>query len=413
MAFYFFFAIIIILIADFGLERLLALLNIKNSKTALPAVVADIYDSETYNKQQKYFRANSRFGMISSTFSFAITLSMFIFGGFGWLDATLTSYITNPVLHTLIFFGIIFLVNDVLHIPFELYDTFVIEQNFGFNKVTPKIFILDKIKSYLLTIVIGGGLLFAIVSFYNYTPEYFWIISWTLVTAFSLFMSLFYSELIVPLFNKQTPLPEGELRTEIEKFAAKSNFKLTDIYVIDGSKRSTKANAYFTGYGPKKRIVLYDTLMDKMTTNEIVAVLAHETGHYKHKHVLKSMFISLPTSLLLFYLLGVFLSSDALAQALGGKEACFHLNALAFGILYTPFSQALDLFGNYVSRKNEYQADKYAADYQLGTELISGLKKLSSSSLSNLLPHPVYVFFHYSHPTLYQRIMSINKNTSL
>jgi STE24 endopeptidase len=220
-------------------------------------------------------------------------------------------------------------------------------------------------------------------------------------------MSLFYSQLIVPLFNKQTPLPEGELRDAIERFAKKAGFKLNNIFVINSSKRSTKANAYFTGFGPKKRIVLFDTLIDKLSIDEIVAVLAHEMGHNKHKHTLKGLLVSLPASLLMFYLLGIMLKSDALSQAMGVSEANFEVNVLAFGILYSPVSLVLDLLGNYLSRCHEYQADRYAAKNALADELISGLKKLSASSLSNLMPHPVYVFFHYSHPTLYQRITGL------
>jgi len=410
MAYILFFVIIIILFADFGLERFLTYLNIKHSKTKLPDILSDIYDSEKYNRQQDYFRTNARFGIISSSFSFLITLLMYVTGGFGWLSNLLADYISSPTLLSLTFFGIIFLINDLLLSPLEWYDTFVIEERFGFNKVTPKLFILDKLKGYLLTSIIGGGLLFAIISIYNYTNTYFWLIAWVVVTFFSLFMSMFYSELIVPLFNKQTPLADGELRDKIEEFATKAGFKLKNIYVIDGSKRSTKANAYFTGFGPKKRIVLYDTLMDKLSTNEIVAVLAHEIGHNKHKHTLKNMMVSLPSSLLLFYLLGVFLGSNALSQALGGSVAQFHLNVLAFGILYSPISLVLDLGTNILSRKFEYQADTYTANNGLGNELISGLKKLSSTSLSNLMPHPTYVFFHYSHPTLYQRIVNIQNS---
>ena len=403
-----YFVIIFILVADFGLERFLAYLNIKHSKTQLPHILTDIYDSEKYARQQDYFRTNSRFGMITGSFSFLITLLMFTFGGFGWLDLMLQSYISNEIIRSIAFFGIIYFVNDLISIPFQLYDTFIIEQKFGFNKITPKLFIFDKLKEYAITLIIGGGLLFLIISIYLFSPHYFWLMAWSLITAFGLFMTMFYSELIVPLFNKQTPLPEGELRTEIEKFAVKVNFKLKNIFVIDGSKRSTKANAYFTGFGPKKRIVLYDTLMDKMTTDEIVSVLAHEIGHYKNKHTIKNLIISLPTSLLLFYLLGVFLDSDALAKALGGTSANFHLNVIAFGILYSPISLVLDIFSNQLSRKFEYQADNFASIHGFGNQLISGLKKLSSTSLSNLMPHPLYVFFHYSHPTLYQRIKNIN-----
>ena len=399
--------IVFILVADFGLERFLSYLNIRNSKKNLPPELSDIYDAEKYQKQQEYFRTNSKFGMISGTFSFLVTLSMYVFGGFGWLDGMLNSYIENDMLMSLAFFGVIFLASDLIGIPFEWYDTFVIEQKFGFNKVTPRIFILDKLKSWLISALLGAGLLSLIMWIYSLTPDYFWLFGWSAVTVFGLFMGLFYSELIVPLFNKQTPLEEGALRTAIEKFAAKAGFKLKNIFVIDGSKRSTKANAYFTGFGPKKRIVLYDTLMDKLTTDEIVSVLAHEIGHNKHKHTIKNMVLSFTTTLVLFYLLGIFLHSDSLAQALGGSKANFHLNVLAFGILYSPISLVLDLITNVLSRKYEYQADTFTANHGLGSELLSGLKKLSSTSLSNLMPHPAYVFFHYSHPTLYQRIKNI------
>jgi STE24 endopeptidase len=409
MSLFIYVCIVIILVAEFGLERYLTILNIKYSKLPLPALLSDIYDAEKYQSQQQYFRTNTKFGLITSTFSFLLTFSMYVFGGFGWLDSFISQLTPNSTVQSLMFFAILFFVSDLLTTPFSWYDTFVIEERFGFNKVTPKIFILDKLKGYLLTAIIGGGLLFAIISIYNYTSEWFWLLAWSVVTAFSLVMSLFYSELIVPLFNKQTPLEEGELRNKIENFATKAGFKLKNVYVIDGSKRSTKANAYFTGFGPKKRIVLYDTLMDKLTVDEIVAVLAHEIGHNKHKHTLKNMFISLPTTLILFYLLGIMLQSDELAQALGATEARFHLNILAFGIIYSPVSLLLDLGTNYLSRKFEYQADAYTAQNGLGNELISGLKKLSSTSLSNLMPHPVYVFFHYLHPTLYQRIKNIIK----
>lgn len=399
--------IIVILVSDFGLERILSYLNIRSSKNALPHELSDIYDAEKYQKQQDYFRTNSKFGMISATFSFLVTLAMYVFGGFGWLDGLLNNYIDNEILLSLAFFGIIFLASDFLGIPFEWYDTFVIEQKFGFNKITPRVFIFDKLKSWLLSALLGAGLLSLIIWIYTLTPDYFWLLGWSVLTVFSLFMSLFYSQLIVPLFNKQTPLEEGELRTAIQKFAIKAGFKLNNIFVIDGSKRSTKANAYFTGFGPKKRIVLYDTLMDKLSTDEIVSVLAHEIGHNKHKHTVKNMLLSFATTLVLFYLLGIFLPSDSLAQALKGTEANFHLNILAFGILYSPFSLVLDLFTNVLSRKYEYEADTYTAKHGLGNELISGLKKLSSTSLSNLMPHAAYVFFHYSHPTLYQRIKNI------
>ena len=404
-----FILIIIILVADFALERYLAFLNITMSGKELPALLRDIYDPEKYARQQDYFRTNSRFGMLTSSFGFIIILCMFAFGGFVFADNLVQSYIQNPIWTPILFFGVLFFANDILNIPFELYDTFVIEQKFGFNKVTPKLYILDKLKGLAMTIVLGGGILVVIIWIYTLTPTYFWLLAWAVVTAFSLFMTMFYSQLIVPLFNKQTPLEAGELRTEIEKFAIKTGFNLDNIFVIDGSKRSTKANAYFSGLGSKKRIVLYDTLMDKMTVQEIVAVLAHEVGHYKHKHTLINFMISIPYTLLLFFAFGYILQSDAFAQALGGTVASFHLNAIAFSILYTPISLVLDTLMNILSRRFEYQADAFAASYGYAPQLESGLKKLSATSLSNLMPHPLYVFFHYSHPTLYQRITMLNR----
>lgn len=402
-----FFVIIAILVLEFGFDRYLTILNIKHSRRGLPEILAGIYDEDKYNRQQDYFRTNARFGLLTGTFSFIVILMMYVLGGFGWLDRMVQMWTEHVMLQSLFFFGILFIINDLINIPFDWYHTFVIEERFEFNKVTPSIFITDKLKSWGISLLIGGLILSAIIWIYTLTPEYFWLLAFAVTTIFSLIMGMFYSELIVPIFNKQTPLPEGELRTAIEKFATSVDFKLKNIFVIDGSKRSTKANAYFAGLGPKKRIVLYDTLMEQMNTDEIVAVLAHEIGHYKHKHVLKNYAFSLPFSLLLFYLFGWMLNSDILAQALGGEKAIFHLNAIAFFTLYTPISTLLDLTGNILSRKYEYQADAYAHIHGFGEQLVSGLKKLSAKSLSNLMPHPLYVFFNYSHPTLYQRITKI------
>lgn len=407
MAQYIFVLIICILIIDFALERVLAFLNIRHSRLPLPSVLSDVFDAEKYQLQQHYFRINSRFGMITASFSFILMSGMVVFGGFGYINNLLVERINNPYILPMAFFGLIFLLNDLLTLPFNLYDTFGIEQKFGFNKVTPRLFVIDKLKGYLLTVIIGGGLLYAVLLIYYRIPEYFWVVAWLVITLFGLIMSMFYSELIVPLFNKQTPLEPGELRDKIENFANKTGFRLNNIYVIDGSKRSTKANAYFSGLGPKKRIVLYDTLMDKLTTNEIVAVLAHEIGHYKFKHSLKGMLVSIPSSLLLFFLFGLMLKNNALAQAMGSAKASFQLNALAFSLLYSPVSLVIDLAGNILSRKFEYQADAFAANQNCGPDLASGLKKLSATSLSNLMPHPAYVFFHYSHPALYQRLNKI------
>jgi len=404
-----FIIIITIYIADFLFERYVSFLNIKSSQRPIPSILKDVYDAEKYAKQQRYFQTNARFGMITSTFSFVVVMLMLLLGGFAWVDEIVRSFGFSEIFTTLIFFGILLLANDILNIPFEIYDTFVIEQRFDFNRVTPKIFILDKLKTYFLVGLIGGLLVTLIVWLYELTPQYFWLLAFSVITAFSLFMLLFYSDVIVPLFNKQTPLAEGKLRDEIEKFAQKAGFNLKNIYVIDGSKRSTKANAYFTGFWGKKRIVLYDTLIEKMTPQEIVAVLSHEIGHYKHRHTLKNLAVMLPSNLLLFFLLGIILKSEIFAQALGGQQASFHLNVLCFGILYTPISTLLDVFNNMVSRKFEFQADNFSKSYNLVNELVSALKKLSATSLSNLTPHPLAVFVRYSHPTVYQRIKRLLK----
>lgn len=406
-----FIIILVILTADFVSERILSALNVKSSKKPIPDLLSGIYDQDKYQKQQSYFRANTRFGLLTSTVSFLVIFLMIVFGGFGWLDGIVQRWTANPILVSLVFFGILFLANDIISTPFEIYDIFVIEERFGFNKTTPKTFILDKLKGYALTAVLGGGIIALVMWFYQLNPQYFWLIAWACVTSVSLFISLFYSELIVPLFNKQTPLEAGELRDAIEKFSKKAGFELKNIFVIDGSKRSTKANAYFTGFWKKKRIVLYDTLINDLDTAEIVAVLAHEAGHSKYKHTLRNILINLPYTLLVFFLLGLILRSDVLAQALGGKEASFHLNILAFGVLYSPVSMMLGLAMNVLSRKHEYQADGYVKENKMGEQLISALKKISSKSLSNLTPHPAYVFVSYSHPTLLQRVEKLTNSS--
>lgn len=399
--------IVAILVAEFGLNRFLSILNFRNSRLALPLELSGIYSPEAYARQQQYFRSNIRFGALSATFNLFLLVGMYWAGGFGWLDSFLLTITDNEILRSLLFFGILYLVSDLLNIPFDWYDTFVIEEKFGFNKVTPALFVADKIKSTLLMVLLGGGLLALIIRIYQLTSDYFWLITFGVVSLVGVVLSMFYSEWIVPLFNKQTALEDGELRDAISTFADKAGFQLANIYVIDGSRRSTKANAYFSGLGSRKRIVLYDTLIQQMTTDEIVAVLAHEVGHYKHKHVLKGFLVSLPFNLLLFYLLGLTLKSDYPALVVGGASASFHLNAIVFFTLYTPVSSAFDLVGNLISRRHEYQADAYAVSYGYGDQLISSLKKLSATSLSNLMPHPLYVFFNYSHPTLYQRIKKI------
>ena len=370
----------------------------------IPKELEGIYNPEDYSKQQLYQKTNSQFGLLSGSFSFCVILCVLFFGLFGWLDVVLREYTNQFILLPLAFFGIVSLVNEIIELPFDWYSTFKIEEKFGFNKSTPKLFILDKLKGLLLMIILGGALLTAILFIYEYFGEYFWLLAWIVVSAFSLLMTFFYSEWIVPLFNKQTPLEDGELRNAIQSFAQKAGFELKNIYVMDGSKRSTKANAYFTGFGKKKRIVLFDTLIKDLTTEEIVAVLAHEIGHYKKKHILFSLFFSILSTGITFFVLSLFLGNRQLAEALGGQIPSFHLGLIGFSLLFSPISEFTGLFFNIISRKNEYEADAYAASFGLGGALISGLKKLSVNSLSNLNPHPLVVFWYYSHPSLLQRI---------
>ena len=412
--------IILIIALNFIFEFWLDWLNNRSRTAELPEALQGIYDDKKYRQSIAYGKMNFRFGLITGTFSILITMAMLIFGGFGWLSDQVTSITDNFIWQSLLFFGILFFANDLINLPFSIYDTFVIEKKFDFNKTTVKTFIFDKIKSWFLTIILGGLILGLILYFYQITGKAFWIWAWLLVSGFSVFMAMFYSNLIVPLFNKQTPLEEGELRDAISRFAEKAQFKLDNIFVINGSKRSTKANAYFSGLGHKKRIVLYDTLIEQMSTEEIVAVLAHEVGHYKRKHVLKSIFISIIHTGILLWLFSLFAESNQLSTALLTSplgynspaigNTYFYLNMIVFGILYSPLSTLLGIVMNIFSRRNEYQADWFAAEKGLAKQLISALKKLSSNNLSNLSPHPAYVFVNYSHPTLLQRITAITDN---
>ena len=398
-----------ILIGTFLLERWLDLKNLKYSVPVLPDELKGIYDDEEYKRSQMYKRENTRFSFYSSTFSLLIMVLAILVGIFGMLDAFLSDRTASYYILVLLFFGILSLLSDILTIPFDLWDTFKIEEKYGFNKTTPKTFVLDKLKGWVLMIILGGGILLLITWLYKVTGSYFWILAWGVITLFSLLMNMFYSNLIVPLFNKQTPLEEGTLRDEIEKFASGVGYKVKNIFVIDGSRRSSKANAYFTGLGPKKRIVLYDTLIDDLESDEIVAVLAHEIGHYKKKHSLSGLLIGIVQTGIMLYLFSLFVAVPELSQALGGESASCPIGLIAFTILYAPLSMLLGIGTSIFSRRNEYQADAYAAEHYSADALISGLKKLSKKSLSNLAPHPLYVFFHYSHPTLLQRIRKLKE----
>lgn len=402
-----FYIIIGIIILNFIIDKILNSLNAKHFNDKLPPELQDVYDEDEYKKSQNYKATNHQFSNITSTFSLIVTLAFFYFDGFEYVDNIARSYSENSMVIALIFFGIIMLASDIITIPFAYYKTFVIEEKFGFNKTTLKTFILDKIKGWLMLAIIGGGILALIIWFYEATGSNFWLYAWALITVFTVFMNMFYSKLIVPLFNKQIPLEEGELRTKIADYAKTVGFKLNKIFVIDGSKRSTKANAYFSGFGSEKRVTLYDTLIKDLNDEEIVAVLAHEVGHYKRKHIIFNLFASILLTGLTLYILSLFISNPLLSNALGVDIPSFHIGLIAFGLLYSPISEITSLIMNVMSRKFEYQADNYAKDTYAGEPLITSLKKLSKNSLSNLTPHAAYVFMHYSHPTLLQRIKNL------
>ncbi|MBC3757714.1 M48 family metallopeptidase [Hyunsoonleella sp. SJ7] len=404
-----FYIIIAIIVLNFIVDKILDALNAKHFNDKLPEELQDVYDEEAYKKSQKYKATKYKFGLLTSTFSLLLTLGFLWFDGFEFIDNFARSFSDNPIIIALIFFGIILFGSDILTTPFSYYSTFVIEEKFGFNKTTKETFILDKIKGWLMMAVIGGGILALIIWFYQATGKHFWLYAWGLMAVFTIFMNMFYSKLIVPLFNKQTPLEEGTLHDKISAYAKTVGFKLDKIFVIDGSKRSTKANAYFSGFGSEKRVTLYDTLINDLDDEEIVAVLAHEVGHYKKKHIIFNLFSSILLTGLTLYILSLFISNPLLSQALGVDIPSFHIGLITFALLYSPISEITGLVMNIFSRKFEYQADDYAKNTYKGEPLITSLKKLSKNSLSNLTPHPAYVFMHYSHPTLLERIKNLKK----
>ena len=399
--------ILVILTVDYSFEQLLDYLNLRNQSEGLPEVLVGIYDKDKYKKSLDYTKTQSRFSFITSALSFGISFALLLSGFFGYLDDLLRVEFGEGITLSLVFFGVLFIASDILTIPIQLYDTFVIEERFGFNKTTPKLFVIDKLKGYLMTLILGGGIMATLLYLVQTLGVNFWWVFWIVIAAFILFMNMFYTSLIVPLFNKLTPLEDGDLKSAINEYARNVQFPLDNIFVVDGSKRSSKANAYFSGIGSKKKIVLYDTLIKNHTTEELVSVLAHEVGHFKKKHIYQGLFLSLLQVGFTLFVLSLFIFSTSISKSLGGNELAIHLNLIAFGLLYTPISKVTGLLMNLLSRKNEFEADEFAAKTYDGKTLIQALKKLSVDNLSNLLPHKWYVFFNYSHPPLLKRLEAI------
>ena len=406
-----FYIIIAIIVVEAVWEFFLGELNRKSWSEVVPERLQDVFPDDKFQKQKGYRIVNYKFGLISSTFSLLVILAVLWFQGFAFLDELVGNVPTHQIWKPLIFFGVIGLASMLVGLPFSIYDTFVIEERFGFNKTTPATFIGDLIKSLVLGAVIGGVLLFLVVWFYHWAGVFFWLYAWGVMALFMLFFSKFYTTLILPLFNKLQPLDEGPLRSAIEAMSQQAGFSLNNVYVMDGSKRSTKANAFFSGFGKNKRIVLYDTLINDLSTDEIVAVLAHEIGHYRLKHIIRGSVLGVLQAGITLFLLGWFVNHPAISQALGVVTPSFHIGLLGFGLLYTPISAVLGLGMTILSRRQEFQADAFAARYAEASALQSALKKLSASSLSNPTPHPWYVFFNYSHPPLLKRLEALDKES--
>ena len=407
-----------LVIFNYLFSNILDYLNHKNWKDEIPSELKDFYDKKKYKQAKQYAISKNKIGLLSSTTSFLLVVSLLVFNGYGYIDQLVNSFslnlflpfeINNSFIESGIFFLILFTLNLIISIPFSFYNTFVIEENFGFNKTSKSTFFFDIIKSSMLSILIGGFLLFLALYLFDSLNDGFWLYLWIGLSLLMVFINMFYADLIVPIFNKLTPLENGELRKKIENYSKKVGYLLKNIYVIDGSKRSTKANAFFSGLGPRKTIALYDTLIEKHSENELVAVLAHEVGHFKKKHVFSGLLMSVIQIGVMTFFFELCLKLPEISQALGGSDVSFHLGLIGFTIIFSPISMMSGILMNYISRKNEFEADSYAKETYNGDDLSLALKKLSVDSLSNIYPHPLYVFFHYSHPPLIKRLRALNK----
>ncbi|MED6300233.1 MAG: M48 family metallopeptidase [Verrucomicrobiota bacterium] len=405
----FFWIILVAIVGIFALDLFSEWLNLKGLRLELPQDFKDVFDQEKYSKSLEYTRITTKFGAIQSSLDLIIFLFFWIIGGFGWLNQIIIGLGHGPVISGLLFFSILFIAAGLMNLPFEIYDTFKIEAKFGFNKTTRSTFIGDKIKGLFLGALIGLPVLGLIIWLFE-SFENAWLWGWIFLSGFSLLMAYLAPAVILPLFNKFEPLEEGELKSAINDMAETCEFPLTELSVMDGSKRSSKSNAFFTGFGKNKKIALYDTLIANHSTSELVAVLAHEIGHFKKKHIMQTLFLGIAQTGVLFFVLGFFIRSEPLSSAFGVDEPSVYCSLLFFTLLFKPISKILSVLMNILSRKNEFEADAYAANVTRNADsLITALKKLSADNLSNLTPHPFYVFMHYSHPPVSERIVELRK----
>lgn len=398
---------LLILIASFVFDAVLNYLNLKHSEKPIETEFAFLYDTEKRQKALDYQRANYKANLISDLVSTSITILVLALGLFGEIDKFVRGYFENEILVGLGFIAIVGLLGSIVSLPFSVYATFVIEARFGFNKTTVKTFITDKIKGTIIGAIISAPLFSAIVWIYLQLGSYFWLATWLLMTAFSLFSFAFGTTLILPRFNKLSPLEEGELKTEILDYCKTQGYEVGRLFVMDGSKRSTKANAFFAGIGKSKTIVLYDTLIEKLSVPEVVAVLAHEVGHYKRKHTLAMFIASLVQTLAITALLGWMLNYPEFSLALGAEVPSFHIAATTFFLLFSPISMIIGLANIALSRRNEFDADEYATSTYPKGDIGKALGKISTDALANLNPHPLYVKVHYTHPPIIERLKAL------
>ena len=402
--------ILIILVGNYLLDLTVDTLNVQHVRTDLPKEFEGYYNAEEYRKSQEYLRENTRFEIIIDTIVTPISIGFILFGGFNIVDQFARSFALGSILTGLIFAGTLLFASQILLIPFSIYIIFVIEEKYGFNRTTPKTFIVDILKTWFLTAVIGGIILSAVLWFFQKAGPPAWLYCWIAVTVFQVFLAFIAPVTIMPLFNKFIPLEDSPLKNAIEEYARSQHFKIKGVFTMDASKRSAKSNAFFTGFGRFRRIVLFDTLVEKHTVEELVSVLAHEIGHYKKRHVLKSIGISVLTTALMFFILSLFINNRELFAAFKMQEVSIYGSIFFFGFLYHPIEIILSIFGNMLSRIHEYQADAYAVKtYNRPQSTITALKKLSVENLSNLTPHPLKVFLSYSHPPVLERIKAIRE----
>ena len=401
--------ILAVICISYLLEALVSSLNVRSLDPALPVEFSDVFDEEKYAKSQEYTRSSTRFSLVENTIMTAATILFMLLGGFNWIDTIARSLDFGTIVTGLIFTGLLVLLSGIISLPFSIYSTFVIEERFGFNTTTVKTFILDIIKTLVLGIVIGGPFLAFILWFFETGGPLAWLYCWLVVVTFTVVLQFLAPVIIMPLFNKFIPLEEGELKQSITDYAGQQEFRMKGIYTMDGSKRSTKLNAFFTGFGRFRRIVFFDTLIEKLSVHEIVAVLSHEMGHYKRKHIFKMMGASILQTGIMFYILSLFINNEGLFAAFKMEHLSVYASLIFFGFLYSPISMFLGIVFNYFSRRHEYEADAYAAvSTKRPQDLVNGLKKLSVTNLSNLTPHPLHVFLNYSHPPVLARIQALH-----